>query len=173
MELPGPTSADVEALPYLNAVVNEALRLYPSVPATAREAVRDTYIPVKQENGGLVERLIPAGTRVQLLPWAINRSPSIWGPDAEQFVPDRWIGEGRANTGGQSSNYSQITFLHGPRSCIGQGFAKAELKCLVATLFGRIEVQLADPAKKVFPAGVITTKPNDGMHLKMRSIEGW
>lgn len=83
------------------------------------------------------------------------------------------MGEGKGNTGGQSSNYSQITFLHGPRSCIGQGFARAELRCLVAALVGRFDLQLADPNKKAVPAGVITTKPADGMHLKMKTVEGW
>lgn len=168
-----PTAAEIDDLPLLNAVCQETLRLYPAVPATIREAVRDTELPVQTDDGGVVQRRVPKGTRIQLTPWAVNRSTHIWGPDAGEFVPERWIGEGKANTGGQSSNYSQITFLHGPRSCIGQGFAKSELKCLVAALVGRFELQLADPDEEVVPAGVITTKPANGVHLKIKVVEGW
>ena len=108
-----------------------------------------------------------------LVPWAINRSKHLWGEEAEKFLPGRWLQPGTANTGGAKSNYAQITFLHGPRSCIGMGFAKSEFKCLLAAVAGSFELKMADPNEKVWPAGVITTKPVHGMHLKMKKIEGW
>lgn len=159
-----PSSADIEALPILNAICNETLRLYPTVPITIREAIRDTHIG---------NHAIPKGMRVLLVPWAINRSHHLWGADSEKFMPDRWLAPGTANTGGAKSNYAQITFLHGPRSCIGMGFAKAEFKCLLAAVAGAYEMKMADPTEKVWPAGVITTKPAHGMHLNMKKLEGW
>jgi cytochrome P450 len=159
-----PPDAEIEALPILNAVCNETLRLYPTVPITIRQSMRDTYIG---------HQAIPKGTRVLLVPWAINRSRHLWGEDSEKFLPGRWLQPGTANTGGAKSNYAQITFLHGPRSCIGMGFAKAEFKCLLAAVTGSFEMRMADPDEKVWPAGVITTKPVHGMHLKMKKIEGW
>jgi cytochrome P450 len=113
------------------------------------------------------------GTRILLVPWAINRSRQLWGEDSEKFMPERWLQEGTANTGGAKSNYAQITFLHGPRSCIGMGFAKAEFKCLLAVIAGEYDMKMADPNEKVFPAGVITTKPVNGMKLHMKKIPGW
>ena len=172
-DLTPPSPAEVEALPYLNAVCNETLRLYPTVPVTIREAIRDTTIPIKTASGESIDQHIPCGTRLMISPWAINRSPLIWGKDAGEFIPERWLGEGNAQTGGQSSNYSQLTFLHGARSCIGQGFAKAELKCLAAALVGRFEIEMADPNLVVYPAGVITTKPVNGMRLRFKAVEGW
>ncbi|PMD41152.1 cytochrome P450 monooxygenase-like protein [Hyaloscypha variabilis F] len=159
-----PTDAEIEALPILNAVINETLRLYPTVPITIRQATRDTYIGSQP---------IAKGTRVLLVPWAINRSKHLWGEEAEKFLPGRWLQPGTANTGGAKSNYAQITFLHGPRSCIGMGFAKSEFKCLLAAVAGSFELKMADPNEKVWPAGVITTKPVHGMHLKMKKIDGW
>jgi hypothetical protein len=53
------------------------------------------------------------------------------------------------------------------------GFAKAEFKALLAAVAGSFEMRMADPEERVWPAGVITTKPVHGMHLKMKKIEGW
>ncbi|EGP83633.1 putative P450 monooxygenase [Zymoseptoria tritici IPO323] len=161
----------LESLPLLNGVCNEALRLYPTVPLTVRTSEKTTT---------LGNQTIPAGAQIILPIYAMNRLPEFWGADADQFTPERWIdtdeksGERRPNnSGGAPSNYVNLTFLHGPRSCIGQGFAKAELRCLVAALAGRFEMEMADPNEDVIPAGVITTKPKNGMNLKMKLVEGW
>lgn len=156
----------LESLPLLHGVCSEVLRLYPPVPATIRIAARDTSI------SGIP---VPSGTRVYMSPWAINRSPTLWGADADQFVPQRWIDEdGRANnSGGVDSNYAILTFLHGPRSCIGEKFAKAELKALVAVFCGCFEMNLLDGEEEPTPAGVVTAKPKNGMRLELKVLSGW
>lgn len=179
--IPSPTATDtpedfdlaatLEALPILNGVCNEALRLYPTVPLTIREVVNPTTLGTQA---------IPVGTQIILPIHAMNRLPAFWGEDAEKFNPERWIdtdektGERRPNnSGGAPSNYVNLTFLHGPRSCIGQGFAKAELRCLAAAVVGRFTMEMADPNEKVVASGVITTKPKNGMNLRMKPIGGW
>ncbi|GAM82524.1 hypothetical protein ANO11243_005060 [Dothideomycetidae sp. 11243] len=154
----------LESMPVLNAVCNETLRLYPTVPMTVRQAIRPTT---------LNNQFIPAQTQIILSPWAINRSPELWGSNADKFVPDRWINEdGKPNnSGGAPSNYAILTFLHGPRSCIGANFAKAELRCIVAMFVKNFLMELANPDAEVVPAGVITTKPRDGMHLRLTPIK--
>ncbi|KIW06824.1 uncharacterized protein PV09_02504 [Verruconis gallopava] len=157
----------LERLPLLNGVCNETLRLYPTVPITMRIAKRDTR---------LLGSFIPKGTEIMIAPWAVNRSRELWGEDACVFRPERWIDAdtGRPNnTGGADSNYSLLTFLHGPRSCIGQGFAKAELRCLVAAFTWAFEWRLNMREEDVVPAGVITIKPEHGLHLKLRAIGRW
>lgn len=147
-------------MPCLHAVCSEATRLYPSVPVTARDAVRDTHI---------CGQPVPKGTQVLLVPWAINRSPQLWGADAEASNPGRWLDDnGRANNhgGASGSNYCLLTFLHGPRSCVGQRFAQAELRALVAAF----EWALAMGEEDV-PARVVTTKPLNGMKLRLRKVE--
>lgn len=160
------TAAQIDNMPMLNAVCNEVTRLYPTVPVTIREVVKATPL------GGY---MLPTGTLVLLSPWAINRSKHFWGKTANDFKPERWINADGTpnNTGGCSSNYALMTFLHGPRSCIGQGFARAELKCLLATVTGRYEFGLSKDEKEYFPAGLITTKPQGGMWLKMKAVPGW
>ena len=111
-----------------------------------------------------------------LAPWAVNRSTKIWGPEAEEFRPERWIDAKTGkpnNTGGVRSNYCNLTFLHGPRSCIGEKFARAELRALIAVFGGRFHVEMADPTEVPEPAGAITTKPKNGMSLKTQVLDGW
>ncbi|PLN80384.1 putative cytochrome P450 monooxygenase [Aspergillus taichungensis] len=160
------TSADLETLPLLNGVCQEVLRLYPTVPITIRESVRDTAIAGKH---------VPQGTRVILCPYAINRSPEFWGPDGDRFLPERWINaDGTANnTGGASTNFAQITFLHGQRACIGKDFARAELRCAVAGVVGRFRFEMQDPKQVIHIRGAVTTKPVEGMHLRMRRVDSW
>jgi cytochrome P450 len=115
-----------------------------------------------------------------LCPYAINRAPEFWGADGDAFRPERWIdtdpvtGKTSVNNhGGAATNYAQITFLHGQRSCIGKDFARAELRCAVAGVVGRYEFAMQDPKQEIHISGAVTTKPVEGMHLRMRRVEGW
>ncbi|KAL4978655.1 cytochrome P450 [Aspergillus desertorum] len=158
------TADTVDSLAYLHAFCNEVLRFHPSVPITFRTTTRDTT---------LAGTLLPKGTRLTISPEVINHDPELWGPDAHVFNPERWLGPGRANTGGASSNYALMTFLHGPRSCIGQGFAKAELACLVAAVVGRFKMELVDPEKKLEVKRTATASPVDGVVARFTPLDGW
>ena len=159
------SAAAIDSLPYLNAVCNEIFRFRPPVRSTIRISVRDTMI------AGVP---IPKDTVIILAPEVINHEKELWGPDADVFNPERWMGPGRANTGGAVSNYAMLTFLHGPRSCIGQGFTKSELACLIATVVGRFHIEANDPPSKAPQMDTgITVKPKDGALAKFTPIEGW
>ncbi|TGJ79738.1 hypothetical protein E0Z10_g9026 [Xylaria hypoxylon] len=152
----------LEPLPYLNGIINETLRLYPTVPMTMRQAIRDS---------NLAGQVIPKGVTVVLSMWQMNRSPELWGPEAGEFRPERWITSGKPNSnGGANSNYEFLTFLHGPRSCIGQGFAKAEMRCLLASMIRAFSWELAMDEKDMLPRGAITIKPPNGLLLKLKSL---
>ncbi|KAJ5755847.1 hypothetical protein N7533_005390 [Penicillium manginii] len=146
------------------AVCNEVLRFHPSVPNTVRVAAKDTT---------LLGQPIPKGTFFVISPEVINHMEEFWGPDADKFNPDRFMGEGRANNGGATSNYAFLTFIHGPRSCIGQGFAKAELACLLAAVVGRFQFELKDPDAKLELMEGATVSPKDGVIAKFTALEGW
>jgi cytochrome P450 len=165
------TSQDIDHMPYLNAVCNEVLRYYPPVPLTFRETARDTTI---------IGQFVPKGTRVMLVPWACNRNQEQWGPDTDKFNPERWMASEdnpRSANGGATSNYAFMTFLHGPRSCIGSGFAKSEFACLLAAWIGRFEFALNDERlydeKNLVIKGAATAKIHGGLYVKTKIIEGW
>ena len=157
-------ASSIDNLTYLNAFCNEILRFFPPVPATLREAICDTTIQ---------DVPIPKGTKLVICPEATNRDPDLWGPDAGEFNPDRWIGPGRANSGGADSNYAFLTFIHGPRSCIGQTFSKSELACLVATMVGRFQFELKDPNAVLEYNRGVTARPKDGVQARTKILDGW
>jgi cytochrome P450 len=165
------TSQIIDHMPYLNAVCNEVLRYYPPVPLTLRDAGNDTSI---------AGHYVPKGTRVMLIPWAINKQESLWGPDARKFNPERWMPSEKnlqSANGGAPSNFAMLTFLHGPRSCIGQAFAKAEFACLLASWVGRFEFKLRNEReldeKNILIKGGVTARPAKGLYVKTKVLEGW
>ncbi|KAK0703812.1 cytochrome P450 [Lasiosphaeria miniovina] len=166
------SSTEIDSLPYLNAVCNEVLRYFSPVASTSRVTACDTSIQ---------GQFVPKGTPIFLAPWAVNKSVAIWGSDAGEFNPERWMpkfdGDKRAASGGATTNYAFLTFLHGPRSCIGQSFAKAEFACLLAAWVGRFSFELHNEAdrdeSKIDIKGGITSKPAHGMHVQTTLLDGW
>lgn len=131
----------IEALRYLRNVTTEVLRVFPPVPLTARHTAENTTL------GG---EFIPKGSHIVIVPWAINRSKELWGEDATVFRPDRW------DEGQVESNYSFMTFLAGPRGCIGNVFAKVEYKCLLAALIGMFSpVRLSSISSSTFISSLL------------------
>lgn len=154
----GMTTDGLEQMQYLNAVCMEVLRYWPIVPDSTRVAICDTMIGTT---------MIPKGTNIDILPLLLNKSEELWGPDAEVFNPDRWL---KQSDGGAKSLYGFMTFLHGPRSCIGQVFAKTELKCLVTAFVTQFQFSMADPDEVIVPAGIVTIKPKNGLHLRVEHL---
>ncbi len=154
------TATTIDSLRYLQAVCNESIRLFPPVALTVRVSVRDTVIAGQH---------IPKGTTITLPPWAVNTATELWGADAGEFVPERWLDPEKA--GGSSSNFAFMTFLHGPRSCIGEKFARGELACLVAAWVRAFDTTLAEDGFVPEIRGGITVKPLGGLRVKVRRLD--
>jgi cytochrome P450 len=120
------TMADVAALPLTVRVLHEALRLCPPGAAIARSVERDIAV-----DGCRVE----AGDEVLVGIWALHRDPAIWGPDAEEFDPDRFLPERSAGR----DRWAYLPFGGGNRSCIGDHFAMTEACVALATLVREVE----------------------------------
>ncbi|KAJ0391440.1 hypothetical protein ATCC90586_010896 [Pythium insidiosum] len=78
-----PTMEEVQQLPYLEATIKETMRLYPAIPVNSRCAFVDSTL----SDGTFV----PEGARVLIPVYAVGRMPWIWGDDAAEFKPERWI----------------------------------------------------------------------------------
>jgi cytochrome P450 len=116
---------DIDNLPYLQAVCNEVLRLHHSIPAMHRRSIEDVVI---------AGQTFPKGTSFVMPIKAINCSPKLWKSDPLAFDPERWMQD--PSLGGAEDRKSNMTFSAGARVCIGERFARAELKHLLAALVG-------------------------------------
>jgi cytochrome P450 len=101
------------------------------------QAAADDVIPLSEPvctaSGTMTESIsVAKGTFITIPIAAINRSSVIWGPDAKQFKPDRWLVEdgisGKAKE--VQGHRHLLTFVDGPRTCLGKDFATAEFKVI-------------------------------------------
>ncbi|TBU24977.1 cytochrome P450 [Dichomitus squalens] len=165
METDAPTMEELNALPYLDQVIHETLRLHAPVIMTTREAQHDDVIPVSQpytdERGKVQHNIgVAAKNRIFIPILALHTSKQIWGDDALEFKPERWDNppEAIANMPGIWGHL--LTFLAGPHACIGYRFSLVELKALIFTLIRNFEFELGVPVEDVVPVGgLIVQRP--------------
>ncbi|KAI0642535.1 cytochrome P450 [Trametes meyenii] len=132
----------IAKLPYLEAVTREALRMYPVFYMSNRVSDEDAILPLSEpivgtDGKSIHELFVPAGTTIWLNMLGSNRDPAIWGPDACEFRPERWLAPlpvsvVEARVPSVFANMS--TFAAGPRSCIGYNYALTEMRIAVAHL---------------------------------------
>ncbi|KAF8805234.1 cytochrome P450 [Phlegmacium glaucopus] len=144
---------ELTALPYLDAVCRETLRLYPPLAYVQRTTRQDVVLPFSTPIKGLdgreiTEVPIPNNTNVIVGILAANRNPEIWGPDSYEWNPDRWLtplpdSVSAAHIPGIYSNL--MTFLGGGRACIGFKFSQLEMKVVLSLLVESFEFT---PSKK-------------------------
>ncbi|XP_017064681.2 uncharacterized protein LOC108103641 [Drosophila eugracilis] len=148
----GVIHSDFAALPYLNCVVKESLRLYPPIPAVARCLEKDLDI-----DGGY----IPMGTNVVVLLWQLLRDEALFA-DPLLFQPERHLGEESSRL----SPYSYIPFSAGPRNCIGQKFALLETKTIVIKMMRHYK--LLPIGVDVEPSIKIVLRSKCGVNIGLR-----
>lgn len=126
-----PTYEQVENLPYLDQVINETLRHHStSGIGLPRE------IPPDSEGVTILGRYYGPATVLSVPTYTIHHDETIWGNDANDFVPSRW-----ENPTAEMKK-AFIPFSHGPRSCVGRNLAKIQMKLIAATWIKRYEVSL-------------------------------
>ncbi|KAG0260692.1 hypothetical protein BG011_001699 [Mortierella polycephala] len=153
----------IQELPYLKAVFHETLRLYPPVPKNVKMVVEDDVLP-----GGI---RVYKGDVIGLSSWCLGRNKGVWGEDAEQFVPERWLIASDGDGTGQvpikanaspfgkfkaESPYKFTSFNAGPRLCLGQTFATLEGMVTTCLLLQKYKFKLAPEQQPVVVKGSVT-----------------
>ena len=127
-----PTYDQVREMKYAKAVFHETLRLYPSVPRENKMCVNDDILPngVKIKSGWAL--VWDNGTMARLT--------KLWGPDASQFKPERFLDK--------KFSQSKFTAFHGgPRVCLGKTLAELQGVFVMVSILKRFDYKVVDPSR--------------------------
>ncbi|KAJ6557041.1 cytochrome P450 [Mycena vulgaris] len=143
-----PHNVPYDNMPLLNAFIKETLRLYPALALEDRVALADAVIPITEGIKTSTEEVITQipvrkGQLVTMAIASFQRLESFWGADSHQFKPQRWL-EGSPYKGETSVGpYANLlSFLGGPRTCLGWRFAILEMQVFICELVGKFSFTL-------------------------------
>ncbi|CAA0809517.1 cytochrome P450- family 704- subfamily A-polypeptide 2 [Striga hermonthica] len=153
------TEEALDRMHLLHAALSETLRLYPSIPADGKMCFADDTFP----DGFSVKK----GNLVSYVPYSMGRMKSLWGEDAEEFRPERWLDENGVFR--HESSFKFTAFQAGPRICLGKEFAYRQMKVLAAVLLSAFSFKLADETKPVNYRTMLTLQIDGGLHLRATS----
>ncbi|KAJ8709647.1 hypothetical protein PYW08_009651 [Mythimna loreyi] len=146
------TKQDLPKLVYLEAVIRETMRLYPTTPIVARKVDKD----VRLKNFTL-----RAGSTCALGLYGLLHHP-VWGPDVEQFRPERWLETANSM---KHSSCNNAYFGIGKRNCIGKVYTMMVMKTALAHILRRYRV--TSDIKNVVWEYEIVLKPVQGHHISL------
>ncbi|KAJ6030719.1 uncharacterized protein N7446_000217 [Penicillium canescens] len=133
-----PSFNDLKSMTYMSWVLNETLRLYPIVPFNLRMANKDTHLPVGGGPDGKSPVHVPKGYEVIYNVYTMHRSAELYGPDADEYRPERWE---KLRPG-----WAYLPFNGGPRICLGQQFALTEAGYTIVRIMQEFEaMESRDP----------------------------
>ncbi|EEY62028.1 cytochrome P450, putative [Phytophthora infestans T30-4] len=152
---------DVSQLVTLEAALKETLRLHPPVPMVPKYVVEDTTLA----DGTFVK----ANSLIVLATYAMARMTHVWGTDAAEFKPERWID---AATGKlvSVSPYKFVSFNAGPRLCLGMNLAMLEMKLVVAGLLSKFHIEVEDPENVTYDVS-LTLPVKGSLDVKISPTE--
>lgn len=139
-------------LHYLELVIKESLRLYPSVPYFGRKLAEEVSV------GGYT---IPKDTNVTISPYLMGRDPMIF-PNPLVFNPHRFDVE---TTREKINPFAYIPFSAGPRNCIGQKFAVYEMKSIICKIVRHFELSVSEENMAIKIYGDLVLKPVEGVMI--------
>jgi cytochrome P450 len=149
------TSEELPQFTYTRQIIDEALRLFPAGWLMTRRALKDDQ---------LGPYFVPAGTEIYIPPYFVQRHPDLWdepeGFDPDRFAPDRLR---------DRAPLAMIPFSAGPRNCIGEFFARAQMQVHLIIVAKRLRLRYSGPTSPEFDIGVnLRSKQNFIMKPEIR-----
>ncbi|KAI3886026.1 hypothetical protein MKX03_003607 [Papaver bracteatum] len=148
------TDTILDKMNYLHAALTETLRLYPAVPVDGKCAEKDDVLP----DGYKIKK----GDGIYYIAYTMGRMTYIWGEDAEDFRPERWLNNCVFTP---ESPFKFVSFHGGPRICLGKDFAYRQMKIISMVLLYFFKFKLEDENKQVTYRTMLTLHMKGGLHL--------
>jgi cytochrome P450 len=148
-------AGDLAAMPFIQQVLEEAMRLYPPVGLLARNVLKEDQ---------LCGRVMKPNDILFLPIWALHRHELLWDRP-EMFDPDRFD----PNTGPKRDKYQYLPFGAGPRVCVGANFAMMQAQIILASLIQRFRFRPGQP--QPHPVMTMTVRPEPGVFLELQALE--
>ncbi|XP_020866084.1 alkane hydroxylase MAH1 isoform X2 [Arabidopsis lyrata subsp. lyrata] len=128
---------DLEKLVYLHAALSESMRLYPPLPFNHKAPAKPDVLP----SGHKVE----PESKIVICIYALGRMRSVWGEDASDFKPERWI----SDNGGlrHEPSYKYVAFNSGPRTCLGKHLALLQMKIVALEIIKNYDFKVIEGHK--------------------------
>jgi len=183
-----PTYDSLKKLKYLRAVLDETLRLFPPLPFMYRQSKKPSVIPT--DHGSVY---VPAEVQILWSIIGIHRRKDLWGEDAEEFRPERFLDPARIKSLA-ADPYQFVPFGQGPRICVGMQFGYNEASFMLVRLlqvFDQFTLAQEESApegslpppewknstkgrlakEKIHPIHAVTIYSKGGIWIKMRPAE--
>ncbi|KAH8671501.1 cytochrome P450 [Xylariales sp. PMI_506] len=151
---------EARSLTYLDAVVHEAVRMVPGVSMPLERYVPEKgyNLPAGGDGGAGGNGFLPEGIVVGINPYVVGRNADVFGDDACDFRPERWLqAEGETEEQHQqrlaAMHAANLSFGDGSWSCLGKNMALIQLYKLVATMVVRFDCELVSPEKNAQVTG--------------------
>ncbi|CAG8978818.1 hypothetical protein HYALB_00012218 [Hymenoscyphus albidus] len=154
------TFSSLKSCKELTYLFYETLRLYPVVSMNSRRAIRNTILPTGGGPDGKLPVAVMKGEGVAYSTYVLHRRHDIWGEDADEFRPGRWVG--------RKLGWEYIPFSGGARVCVGQQYALNEASFVVARLlqrYDKIESTDPEPLRKEIAMSLML---GNGVKVRMR-----
>ncbi|KAG6060301.1 hypothetical protein E4U33_006955 [Claviceps sp. LM78 group G4] len=126
-------------MPYLQAVIKEGLRMHPPAASPMSKQV-----PPDGDNWNGIA--FPPGTRISLCLWGVFRSRALWGNDADEFRPERWLEVGPEKRAEMDAVWD-VLFSAGKWACLGRNVAHIEMSKTIVELLRRFDFAVVDPTR--------------------------
>ncbi|KAF7933778.1 uncharacterized protein EAE98_003487 [Botrytis deweyae] len=159
----------LRSLRVTKAIINESLRLHPAASRLGKISLRDTILPKGGGEDGQSPIFVPKGTVVGLDLYTLQRDPAIWGADADEFKPDRWLDVNRPLW---EAKWQYEPFLGGIRMCPAQNQVLIQLSYLLVRLAQQIEViENRDEVFEYLERVTMTVESKNGAKIAVRYVD--